>query len=167
MNLLVFNKIQEKEAFEAFFSCCSSTNWASQMASQMPFSSISELKEKADKAWAQTQSTDWLEAFSHHPKIGDISHLEKKFASTAAWASSEQSAVSIANQEVLERLSTGNEAYFQKFGFIFIICATGKSASEMLELLESRLPNSKEVELKIAALEQHKIALIRIEKLFL
>jgi len=166
MKLSEFNQLQEKEAFDSFFSCCGSTVWASKMVAEKPFSSIEELKMKANKDWSETKNEDWLEAFTHHPKIGDVSALEKKFAATAAWASSEQSAVNIANREVLEKLATGNEVYFQKFGFIFIVCATGKTASEMLELLNFRLPNSKEKEIQIAADEQHKITHIRLDKLF-
>ena len=166
MTLAEFNQLPHKQAFDALFACCGSTSWAEKMALNTPFNSIEELKECADNLWAETSENDWLEAFTHHPKIGDIGSLEKKFAATANWASSEQAAVNLANREVLEKLAAGNEAFWQKFGFIFIVCATGKSAGEMLDLLNERLPNERASELRIAAGEQHKITLIRIEKLF-
>ena len=91
--------------------------------------------------------------------------LEKKFA-TKEWASAEQSGVGGASVDVLNELAAGNSEYEKKFGYIFIVCATGKSAQEMLELLKKRLPNSPEAELKIAAREQNKITHLRIDKLF-
>ena len=166
MTLSEFNQLAQEKALEALFACCGSTNWAEKLALKSPFHSIDELKKWANLLWNVTTETDWLEAFTHHPKIGDIGSLEKKFATTASWASHEQAAVNQANREVLENLAAGNEAYWLKFGFIFIVCATGKSAIQMMELLNQRLPNSRETELQIAAGEQHKITHIRIEKLF-
>lgn len=166
MTLQSFNELSDKEAFDSLFACCGSTNWASRMAGHRPFSTLEDLKTTADTAWGETTETDWLEAFTHHPKIGDTESLKKKFAATAAWASNEQSAVQSAGMEVLEKLAQGNRDYEEKFGFIFIVCATGKTAPEMLALLEARLPNKKEEELRIAAVEQHKITHIRIDKLF-
>ena len=136
------------------------------MAGCRPFTTLDDLKTTADRIWGETTETDWLEAFTHHPKIGDTESLKKKFAATAAWASSEQSAVQEAGMEVLEKLTQGNRDYKEKFGFIFIVCATGKTAPEMLDLLEARIPNQKDEELRIAAGEQHKITHIRIDKLF-
>jgi len=167
MTLSEFNSFPEKAAFEALFACCGSTKWAMQLAAQRSFSSVLDLKNASDSLWNDTNESDWLEAFTHHPKIGDTESLKKKFASTAEWASSEQSSVKSAGMEVLENLAKGNHDYEQKFGFIFIVCATGKSASEMLDLLQDRLPNSRKEELKIAAIEQHKITNLRIDKLFI
>ncbi len=166
MTIESFNELPEKEAFDSLFACCGSTNWAKQMVGFRPFDTLTDLKATADRIWGETTEADWLEAFTHHPKIGDTESLKKKFASTAAWASSEQSAVQEAGMEVLEKLAQGNRDYEAKFGFIFIVCATGKTAPEMLALLEARLPNEKEEELLIAAGEQHKITHIRIDKLF-
>ena len=166
MTLSEFNRLSNKQAFEALFTCCGSTIWAERMALKSPFNSLEELNKWADIHWAETSETDWLEAFTHHPKIGDINSLEKKFATTASWASSEQAAVNEANREVLGNLKTGNEAYWKKFGFIFIVCATGKSAAEILDLLNRRLPGERSTELLTAVEEQNKITHIRIEKLF-
>jgi len=116
--------------------------------------------------WARCGEADFLEAFSHHPKIGDVRDLEKKFASTAQWSEGEQgNAVASAQREVLEALKVGNEAYEQQNGFIFIVCASGKSAAEMLALLNARLPNKRTTELQNAAEEQRKITQLRLEKL--
>jgi 2-oxo-4-hydroxy-4-carboxy-5-ureidoimidazoline decarboxylase len=121
--------------------------------------------EDAEEQWYECTEADWLEAFTHHPKIGDIDSLKKKFASTATWAAGEQSGAAAASQKVLEDLAKGNDDYEKKFGFIFIVCATGKTAEEMLQLLQDRLPNKKEDELKIAMDEQNKITKLRLEKL--
>jgi 2-oxo-4-hydroxy-4-carboxy-5-ureidoimidazoline decarboxylase len=106
-----------------------------------------------------------LEAFKIHPRIGDIESLRKKFASTASWASDEQSGASEAAEDVLHELSEGNDHYEKKFGYIFIVCATGKSATEMLTLLKNRLHNNPEAEFAIACEEQKKITNLRLDKL--
>ena len=130
-----------------------------------PADDMVELINDAEDQWYECTEADWLEAFTHHPKIGDVESLTKKFASTAWWASGEQSAVSNASQQTIEALAKGNEDYEKKFGFIFIVCATGKSAEEMLQLLQARLPNDKEEEIKIAMDEQNKITQLRVQKL--
>jgi 2-oxo-4-hydroxy-4-carboxy-5-ureidoimidazoline decarboxylase len=135
------------------------------MLARRPFASVESLYETADKVWIWLYEEDWLEAFTHHPKIGDIDSLRAKFANTKAWAEGEQSGVEAASEEVLQGLAAGNSAYEAKFGYIFIVCATGKSAGEMLAILNSRLPNDPAVELQLAAVEQQKITRIRLEKL--
>ena len=166
MSIQEFNQLPEKEALDALFACCGSTIWAENLVEKRLFTSLDELKEISDILWDQTIENDWMEAFSHHPKIGDVKSLEKKFTSTATWASGEQASVSQASTEVIEKLAKGNTAYEEKFGFIFIVCATGKSAPEMLEILEARLSHKKERELQIAANEQNKITHLRLDKLF-
>ena len=108
---------------------------------------------------------DWLEAFAAHPRIGDLDALRKKFASTANWCAGEQAGVAAADEAVLTALADGNRAYEARFGYIFIVCATGKSAAEMLAILTARLANDPEVELKVATAEQAKITRLRLEKL--
>lgn len=166
MTITEFNQLPDTEAFDALFACCGSRIWAQSLLEKRLFTSLEELKEISDILWEQTTESDWLEAFSYHPKIGDVKSLEKKFASTAAWASGEQSGVNQASGEVINKLAKGNEDYEKKFGFIYIVCATGKSASEMLELLEIRLPHERDIELRIAAKEQNKITHLRLDKLF-
>jgi OHCU decarboxylase len=106
-----------------------------------------------------------LAAFAAHPRIGDVDSLRTKFAHTKTWASGEQAGVDAASEDTLIRLADGNDAYFDRFGYIFIVCATGKSADQMLALLEARLPNDAVTELPIAAAEQRKITQLRLQKL--
>ena len=130
-----------------------------------PIDDMVELLDDAEDEWYKCSPEDWKEAFSHHPKIGDIDSLKKKFASTANWAMGEQSGTSTASEETIKALAKGNKEYEGKFGYIFIVCATGKSADEMLAILNSRLPNDPKKEIEIAADEQNKITRLRLEKL--
>lgn len=130
-----------------------------------PADDLVELLEDAEEMWYACSKEDWKEAFTHHPKIGDVESLTKKFASTGEWASGEQSGVNVAAKETIEALAEGNRLYEEKFGYIFIVCATGKSAEEMLGLLKSRLSNSPNEEIQIAADEQNMITKLRLEKL--
>ena len=165
MTIEELNKLDDLCLKEELMKCCGSTRWIKQMIAAKPFRSEKDLFVKAESCWHHTTETDWLEAFSHHPKIGDLKSLEKKFASTKILAGNEQRAVKSASVETLEHLAEGNQLYENKFGFIFIVCATGKSADEMLELLNERIGNDRNTELKIAASEQHKITNLRLQKL--
>ncbi len=166
MKLDAFNALTYDEAMKDLLRCCGARRWAEQLAARRPYRTVDEVFAAADQLWARMERPDFLQAFAHHPKIGDVSGLRAKFASTSQWAAGEQAGVQAAAEEVLARLARGNEQYEEKFGFIFIVCATGKSAAEMLELLEKRLPNRPADELKIAAAEQAKITRIRLGKLF-
>jgi 2-oxo-4-hydroxy-4-carboxy-5-ureidoimidazoline decarboxylase len=159
--------LPEETAKEELARCCGSSAWVQHMLAARPFRTLDTLLTIAEREWSALGEKDWLEAFAHHPKIGEggIDALRKKFASTAAWASNEQAGVNTASDQVLQALAAGNEAYAKKFGFIFIVCATGKSAAEMLALLQARLPNNRETELKNAAIEQGKITALRLKKL--
>lgn len=130
-----------------------------------PADDLVELLEDAEEQWFNCSEHDWKEAFARHPKIGDTESLKKKFADTARWASNEQSGTSEASAETIKALAEGNKQYEQKFGYIFIVYATGKSTDEMLAMLQTRLQNSPEVEIEIAADEQNKITKLRLEKL--
>lgn len=166
MKLIQFNALSTDEAVKDLMRCCGARRWASQMAARRPYNTIESVLKMADDLWAKMDRADFIEAFSHHPKIGDVASLRIKFASTSQWASGEQAGVQSAGEDVLQRLADGNAAYEEKFGYIFIVCATGKTATELLELLEARLPNRPAVELNIAAGEQAKITRIRLGKLF-
>lgn len=135
------------------------------MVSSRPYISAQAMIEAANKNWLELQEQDYLEAFDGHPKIGDVGSLKAKYSNTKELAAGEQSLVEVATDETIQALSDGNTAYQEKFGFIFIVCATGKSAAQMLSLLNDRLPNSREQELVNAAEEQRKIFQIRLEKL--
>ncbi len=160
MTLTDFNKLDRDTAAKELFSCCGSRNWVSLLMQTFPFGSQETLIEKAREVWYEAcDKNDWLESFSHHPKIGDKKRLTEKFAGK------EQAGVASATQETIDALAKANKDYERKFGFIFIVCATGKSAEEMLRLLKDRLKNTIDDELTIAMGEQHKITLIRFNEL--
>jgi 2-oxo-4-hydroxy-4-carboxy-5-ureidoimidazoline decarboxylase len=159
------NHLPPEQLKEALLRCCGSNAWVNKMLDVFPIEDYVDLTEDAEEKWWECSENDWREAFTHHPKIGDIDSLKKKFASTSQWASGEQSGVSIASEEIIQQLAEGNKKYEEKFGYIFIICATGKSAGEMLNDLQSRLNNSPEEEITIAADQQLQITKIRLGKL--
>lgn len=165
MTLEEFNKSSSDEARMAFTKCCGAHNWVDRMVALQPFKTVESLLSTSENVWNKCNETDWLEAFTHHPKIGDVTSLEEKYNNTKDWASDEQKSVDSASKEVILKLSKLNAVYEEKFGFIFIVCATGKPVGEMLELLEARLDNTDEDELKIAMVEQHKITVLRLKKL--
>ncbi len=165
MTLASLNELSPAEASEAFEKCCGAANWVQSMVAARPFASVEEMLTSADDTWLSGNASDWKEAFNHHPKIGDLESLSRKFANTKAWAGGEQAGVQTASSDTLQLLADGNKAYEQKFGYIFIVCATGKSAAEMLDLLQQRIGNDEETELKIAAGEQQKITRLRLQKL--
>lgn len=159
------NDLAIEQAQQAFASCCSSESWINAMVAARPFSNEKNLHQKALDLWAVLSEADYLQAFEGHPKIGDVNSLRKKYASTKALASNEQSGVNSADEKTLIELARKNDEYFEKNGFIFIVFATGKSAAQMLEILNTRLPNDRVTEIKNAALEQSKITALRIDKL--
>ncbi len=161
------NKMDPSVCAAYLSKCCGAENWVQKMVAARPFSSRKNVFETAENAWFSSKKSDWLEAFLHHPQIGDVESLKKKFASTAVWASGEQGRVAGASLDTLKELKEYNDAYFNKFGFIFIVFATGKTADEMLEILKDRYKNAEEEEVVNALLEQNKITKIRLEKLLL
>ncbi|MBL7813584.1 MAG: 2-oxo-4-hydroxy-4-carboxy-5-ureidoimidazoline decarboxylase [Saprospiraceae bacterium] len=166
MDLQTLNQKETPSVHEALFQCCGSTRWVNQLISFFPFASELDLVKKATDIWYNhCTEADYREAFTHHPKIGDVKSLREKFASTQHLAGKEQAGVQTASTATIERLAQANSEYEAKNGFIFIVCATGKSADEMLRLLEERLQNTPEEELAIAMGEQHKITIIRLKKL--
>ena len=165
MNLTELNELDTDDAFDAFLKCCGAETWAEEMVDSRPFGSADEMYETADDIWWDLDRDDWLEAFSAHPKIGDVDSLREKYSSSKSWSEDEQSGVDEASDEVLERLAAANDEYEEMYGYIFIVCATGKTAAEMLALLEERLGNDPDDEIEIAAGEQAKITQIRLEKL--
>ncbi len=165
MNLTELNNASHAIAHQHFLQCCASQRWADRMVSARPFTDKEHLLEESDRLWSTCNEEDFLQAFQAHPRIGNIDSLRQKYANTRQMASNEQAGVSGATDEVLQALAEGNRAYEEKFGYIFIVCATGKSAGQMLDILHSRLPNIPTVELPIAAAEQHKITQIRLQKM--
>jgi 2-oxo-4-hydroxy-4-carboxy-5-ureidoimidazoline decarboxylase len=165
MTLHELNHLPAEQLKQELLRCCDSVAWAEKMLGVFPVEDYVDLMEDAEEKWYECSPDDWKEAFTHHPKIGDVDALRKKFASTAQWASGEQAGVNTASEDVLQELSEGNRQYEEKFGYIFIVCATGKSATEMLEMLQSRLNNDPAEELQNAADQQMQITKLRLDKL--
>jgi 2-oxo-4-hydroxy-4-carboxy-5-ureidoimidazoline decarboxylase len=165
MTLEEFNALSTGEAEKYLKDCNAAERWASQLTAARPFASVAEWKSAAEKIWLSLGEQDYLQAFEAHPMIGDVDSLRKKYASTKAMASGEQSGAAGADEATLAELSKLNHEYLEKFGFIFIVFATGKSAAEMLALLKARIGNDRETEIQNAAGEQLKITLLRLNKL--
>lgn len=159
------NQLSPADARSALLRCCGSARWAEALAVARPFDSVEGLMEAAEGQWAKASRADILEAFSHHPRIGDRESLSARFPATHAWSKAEQSGAAGGAERELDDLAEGNREYEARFGHIFIVCASGKTAGEMLALLRARLGNEAENELKIAAGEQMKITRLRLEKL--
>ena len=141
---------------------CGSSRWVDRMMERRPFGNDARLLRTARIEWFGLTEADWLEAFSHHPQIGDRASLAARFPATHDLSAKEQAAIDQAHDEVLSALAEANAAYLDRFGFIFIVCATGKTAEEVLALLRARLANNRATELRIAAEEQAKITAIRL-----
>jgi len=170
MTLAELNGLGDAAAVRELLRCCGSTRWAREMAGARPFASVDALTAAADTIWAGLDRADWLEAFSAHPKIGAGLPAEapsaKAGGSGGDWSAAEQAGAASASRDVLARLTEANREYEARFGYIFIVCATGKSAEQMLQLLEGRLDNDPLIEVRVAAEEQRKITRLRTAKLF-
>jgi OHCU decarboxylase len=159
------NDLSALDATAEFLKCCGSTKWAQEMTAARPFATEQELFTRADDISASLEDEDWLEAFRAHPKIGEKkaatvqSHQEQK------WSAQEQSGVAEASAGTISQLAERNREYEDRFGFIFIVCASGKSPDEMLAILSGRIDNDPRTELRIASEEQRKITRLRLEKL--
>ncbi|MGB2912237.1 MAG: 2-oxo-4-hydroxy-4-carboxy-5-ureidoimidazoline decarboxylase [Pyrinomonadaceae bacterium] len=164
-NLAWLNELPHSEAESVFRDCCGSTAWASRMAESRPFPMLENLYSAAEDTWFSLSPADHLEAFAAHPQIGSKSAAPSQKKQAADWSAREQSGVSHAADSVREQLADANRLYKNKFGFIFIVYASGKTADEMLAICRARQGNSVETELKIAAQEQHKITETRLNKL--
>ncbi len=163
MTLAEFNALPSPHAESLLMDCCGSTRWAAGVASHRPYASADALHKAADAVWWKLEHADWLEAFSHHPQIGD--NPSSGSESARLWASGEQSGARAAGEEVRAQMARSNHAYFEKFGYIYIVCATGKSAEGMLAILNQRLQNDVTSELSVAAEQQRLITRIRLDKL--
>jgi 2-oxo-4-hydroxy-4-carboxy-5-ureidoimidazoline decarboxylase len=145
--------------------CCGSLRWVERMIERRPFGSEAALLAAAREEWLSLGEADWLEAFAHHPRIGDRDSLRARFPETHQLSAQEQAGVAAAGSDVLSALALANREYEARFGFIFIVCASGKRADEMLELLRNRLNNDRDAELRTAAEEQAKITALRLRSL--
>jgi OHCU decarboxylase len=159
------NAMERAEAERVLHAVCGSRAWVEAIAERRPFADAAGLYAAADAAWFALDEQEMLEAFSHHPRIGERKLDQPRFAATAAQSSREQSGMAGAPDEVRAAFVAGNAAYERKFGHVFLICATGKSGEEMLAALRARLGNDAATELRNAAAEQAKIIGIRLERL--
>jgi allantoicase len=151
---------------EALTRCCGSARWVAGMMAARPFQSRTQLLGEAEQVWWHLEDRDWQEAFTHHPRLGaDAATLRTRFSATAAWSTGEQAGTSGASEAVLAALAEGNAAYEARFGMVFLLCATGLTADDMLAALRDRLDNVPANELRIAAGEHVKITALRLQKL--
>jgi 2-oxo-4-hydroxy-4-carboxy-5-ureidoimidazoline decarboxylase len=162
---LRLDSASEADARMLLTTCCGSKRWVDRMMARRPFASGPALQMAAAEEWNMLDPSDWREAFSHHPRIGDLDSLRDRFPMTSQLSEREQADVRAASKTMLEALADANRRYEERFGYIFIVCATGKSVEEMLTLLYQRMPNDEETEIRIAAIEQQKITAIRLDGL--
>ena len=166
MNFESLQALPPAEAQEEFLKCCGSVRWAQAMVQLRQYATtVGGLILLGNEMWSLLERDDWLEAFRSHPKIGERKAAAEVSSQSTQWSGQEQAGVQTAEQETLDELARLNREYEEKFGFIFIVCATGKSAGEMLDMLSERLRNDIETELPIAAAEQAKITELRLKKL--
>jgi len=159
-----WNALPPEEAAREILACCGSNAWADAMASKRPLQDDGSLLAASDEIWRGLGEADWLEAFRSHPRIGETRAQKDATAQSSAWSAQEQQKAATADEAVKTALKWGNREYEQKFGRIFIVCATGKSASEILEILRRRLHNDVATELQQAAEEQRQIMHLRLKK---
>ena len=161
--LAAWNKADEASAFDAMIACCGARHWADAMVALRPIETVVDLSDAADRVWATMQEADWMEAFVCHPRIGECGAAHAS-AQSAAWSQQEQSSAAGATESVLFQLADGNARYKERFGFTYIVCATGKGAEEMLMILNRRLAGDRATELREAAEQQRQITQIRLGK---
>jgi 2-oxo-4-hydroxy-4-carboxy-5-ureidoimidazoline decarboxylase len=152
-----------EDAVAEVLACCGSRVWAAGMVAGRPYGSEDELREAADVVWWSLREVDWLEAFACHPRIGERVGGDES-ATFERWSRQEQAGVADAGEQVRRAIAKGNEEYAERFGFTYIVCATGKSAEEMLGILNSRLENDRTSEVREAAVQQRQITQIRLNK---
>ena len=158
-----WNEASRAEAVREIMACCGATVWGETLAQRRPFVDETSLLAASDEVWLGLPPTDWLEGFHSHPRIGESSAKEPLTAQSASWSRQEQSKVGSSDEEVKAALSAANRAYEEKFGHIFIVCATGKSAAEILAILRRRMQNDKGAEIREAAEEQRQIMRLRMK----
>lgn len=161
--LAEWNNADEQASTEAMLACCGASRWAAEMIALRPIATIAALSEAADRVWSTMAEPDWLQAFACHPRIGERK-MSSGSATSAAWSVQEQSGAASAPSNVMRELAELNLLYEQRFGFTYIVCATSKTAGEMLELLTRRLANDRMAELREAAEQQRQIMQIRLGK---
>ena len=161
-----FDALPDFEAATLLETCCGSTAWVQGMLVRRPFGTLHVLLQVADDVWWSVGRNDWREAFDHHPRIGEQTAAAPQSGPARTMSSDEQSSVSRAGADVRQALAEGNREYERRFGHIYLVSATGKSAEELLAILRTRLTNDPAAELQVAAAEQAKITRLRLETMF-
>lgn len=164
MTLCRWNNLSTEEAARAILPCCGSKTWAQAMAARRPIPDEDALLESSNEIWRSLARSDWMEAFASHPRIGDSPAAQSASAQSAVWSTQEQRNIADAGEAVKNALADANREYEQRFNHIFIICATDKSAPEILEILQRRLKNDDETEFQEAAEQQRQITELRLKK---
>lgn len=168
-----WNDLPQAAARAEVSSCCGSSRWAARLCAGRPYASEDELLEAAREIWRSIEEEDWLEAFRCHPRIGKQATVESRQGVSAAahatpqslaWSNEEQTGVQLADEDLKQAIADGNRIYEERFGFIYIVCASGKSLQEMVAILQRRLGNSRAAELREAALQQEQITALRLKK---
>ena len=162
--LINWNIAPEQAALSAMLACCDATRWAAAMVAARPIPTPESLHAIADTVWSEMSELDWLEAFAAHPRIGARKPAAHVSSQSTAWSNQEQSSTECAAKQTLARLAILNAQYEQRFGFTYIVCATGKAVDEMLAILERRLSSDRAAELQEAAEQQRQITHIRLNK---
>lgn len=159
-----WNAVPDRQAAEEILPCCGSRAWADQMVARRPIDSEAALLAACDEVWRNLPEPDWVEAFRGHPRIGESRTPAANEGRSASWSEEEQRRVTTAGEDIKRALAEGNRAYEQRFNRIFIVCAMGKSAPDILEILQRRLRNDDRAELLEAAEEQRQITHVRLKK---
>lgn len=164
MSLESLNTMTHQQAIDWFALTCTASKWCEKMANSRPYMSLDSVNQTAQQYWQSMLQEDVMEAFAGHPMIGDLASLKAKYSNTKMLAKNEQGGMASASEDVFIKLKALNEEYLSKHGFIFIICASGLSAEQMLNAISVRVGNSTEEEVSTAAGEQLKITQLRITK---
>ena len=159
-----WNRLSPEDAANDILPCCGSNAWARALAKRRPLEKEACVLAASDEIWRALPPSDWLEAFLKHPRIGEAKAPPAASAESAAWSAEEQHTVGTAAESIREALAEANREYERRFGRIFIVCAAGKLAPEMLDILRRRLHNDEATELREAAEEQRKITNLRLKK---
>jgi 2-oxo-4-hydroxy-4-carboxy-5-ureidoimidazoline decarboxylase len=156
--------LSRDEAAALFSACCGSKRWTSAMIARRPFGTLESVLHAADEEWQRLAPSDWREAFAHHPRIGEVRAASRVAATAQGWSAGEQARAASADEQVKESLAGAQREYEARFGHIFLICATGKTAEQILAAVHARMGNDPDTELRVAAEEQRRITRLRLMK---
>jgi 2-oxo-4-hydroxy-4-carboxy-5-ureidoimidazoline decarboxylase len=166
MKVADFNRLSATEAGAMLVSCCGASRWVDAMLAGRPYAGTAELLARSERAWRDCGPADWEEAFSHHPRIGETNAAAPVTDAARRWSAAEQGAVTAGDAEARRVLADANREYEQRFGRIYIVCASGRGPDDLLRDLRERLANSSERELAVSAAEQGNITRQRLSRRF-